>query len=664
MGTCVVMRFCDPPMPYRGVVVGHSDGLNRILFEDDDCAVWSTRYIQTHPDFVSIHEDTVARAAAFDEPWHLVPDWFHDYDPRSDGVELVTAAALELGPGSLTLYCDPSGRSRPALILTVFPLAGTHTAWCKDPSNGVMFFAWPAGGLRTYRPEDLNAPWVVRDSPPVLASAPASLVGAALATHQHALRGRLRAPPFPRRPPGAHHGAKMACHACHSALRPADFPLRCLGSHEPGAHVVGCHQLPRYYCLECLSHDGTHVTLGPRGQDVARPCHHADWAGWQCPDCTFFDAFGRLPVASERDAVSRTCGLRAATDACFARAASSTSNYASVWARLLIIEERLGVPLIQRKPTDPPIPPSRMRILLEYYEEALTPTVGNGPKAGALSLVATVLGHVASLWSVPNPMASEYALRVLRGMRVRLGCVVQRAKPFTVALLKQFLAYMTTLPDTIENLTLSVIAIVSVFGFLRISEALRLRRRHYSHFPRIRFPHIMLELEFCKQDAFAVGSQVLISDAPLCGIPIAAYVDRLLTRLAALRGAPIGPASLLFTLPSGRAISSSWVLSHMRTHLTAMQTAGEPLLANVDVVKDFTTKSFKRGGAASATAATTDIAAVQVHGWVTRRGVENLKRRNIVETYTDIEDALQSIERRHRVTHHMGVDRPAAAPLA
>jgi hypothetical protein len=297
-----------------------------------------------------------------------------------------------------------------------------------------------------------------------------------------------------------------------------------------------------------------------------------------------------------------------------------------------------------------------MRILLEYYEEALTPTVGDGPKAGALSLVATVLGHVAGLWSVPNPMASEYALRVLRGMRVRLGCVVQRAKPLTVALLKKFLSYMTTLPDTLDTLTLSVIAILSVFGFLRISEALRLRRRNYEHYALVDLPHIMLELEFCKQDTFAVGSQVLISDAPLCGIPVAAYVTRLFDRLAAARGAPLAPADLLFTL-EGRALPSSWVLSHMRTHLAAMQLAGEPLLANMDVFKDFTTKSFKRGGATSATASTTDIAAVQVHGWVTRRGVENLKRRNIVETYTDVEDALQSLGRRHAVTHRMGMAR-------
>ena len=142
-----------------------------------------------------------------------------------------------------------------------------------------------------------------------------------------------------------------------------------------------------------------------------------------------------------------------------------------------------------------------------------------------------------------------------------------------------------------------------------------------------------------------------MSDLPTCGIPIGDLVDTLLTRLSAEWFMSDDACLLLPADSSGRAHSGTSVLAALRPHLLAMQAAGEPLLEHVDVAVVITTKSFKRGGASSATDVNPDAAAISVHGWVTRRFVENLKSRHSLETYCDVEVACRSMPRRHRVTH-------------
>ena len=233
---------------------------------------------------------------------------------------------------------------------------------------------------------------------------------------------------------------------------------------------------------------------------------------------------------------------------------------------------------------------------------------------------------------------------------MRLGCVVTRAFAFKVALLLRFLRYMRTQPDTIENAILVVLVILSVFGFLRIGESVRLRLRHYRRYARAAVQYFILELEWCKQDQFAAGSEVVIAAESQSGIHLMAHVDTLIARLDT-EWNMTDPSALLLPLDaSGKAHTGTSVLAALRPHLLAMQAAGEPLLENVDISTVITTKSFKRGGASSATDANPDAAAISVHGWVTRRYVEALKSRSSLETYCDVEVAARNLPRRIRVT--------------
>jgi hypothetical protein len=163
-------------------------------------------------------------------------------------------------------------------------------------------------------------------------------------------------------------------------------------------------------------------------------------------------------------------------------------------------------------------------------------------------------------------------------MRMRLGCVVTRAFAFKVALLLRFLRYMRTQPDTIENAILVVLVILSVFGFLRIGESVRLRLRHYRRYARAAVQYFILELEWCKQDQFAAGSEVVIAAESQSGIHLMAHVDTLIARLDT-EWNMTDPSALLLPLDaSGKAHTGTSVLAALRPHLLAMQAAGEPLL--------------------------------------------------------------------------------------
>ena len=515
----------------------------------------------------------------------------------------------------------------------------------QDPITGTMHRTLVLA-LATYHPDRINTPWYTAEAIEASLPAPSLSIssGAAGAVEGHSI------PPFVRRRAGTHHGEcdRAVCAVCTLPVVSSHYPLRCPGS-SGDRFDDGTHHVPHYFHRECLDLDLTAARVGPRGEVVSTYGPHADFCGFACPSCGFHRAFGRPPTHLADMGVLE-CFKRAHMDSSNSRAHGTTAGYAGVFARILEIELRLGVPLVQRRTTDDPIPPWRISVMLEYYESALTPSTGNGPRASTVSRVFTVLGHVAGQWGVPNPADHDIPRSTLRGMRMRLGCVVTRAFAFKVALLLRFLRYMRTQPDTIENAILVVLVILSVFGFLRIGESVRLRLRHYRRYARAAVQYFILELEWCKQDQFAAGSEVVIAAESQSGIHLMAHVDTLIARLDT-EWNMTDPSALLLPLDaSGKAHTGTSVLAALRPHLLAMQAAGEPLLENVDISTVITTKSFKRGGASSATDANPDAAAISVHGWVTRRYVEALKSRSSLETYCDVEVAARNLPRRIRVT--------------
>ena len=224
-----------------------------------------------------------------------------------------------------------------------------------------------------------------------------------------------------------------------------------------------------------------------------------------------------------------------------------------------------------------------------------------------------------------------------------------------VRLLIRLLVYLQAQPPTFASLVLQVGATLAIFGFLRIGELLRLRRKHVLFQPDEHFPHLIIHLDWCKQDTFQAGCDVIIAAITAAGLNIKRLFDNLTAAMDA-HGA-VAPGALLFTRSvGGDAHTADTFLHLLRTTLSQMQAKGEPLLANVMVQTDITNKSLKRGGCCSATDVLADSTSIAVHGWVTRRQVENIKSRDVVATYSDVEDAIRSLQRRHRVTFLMGSD--------
>ena len=629
---------------------GETVEVTRFVYEDGDLFDASredllSANVQQGVDYTVI-EDWPAVERLLSEDGEPEPEYFEEYDPRGhDDIQELDHTA----PGSIALYPKKhAGRTtaQPLLIRWVSPTG----SWCvgQDPVTGAMCRTLVLA-LAPYHPDRINTPWYTAEAMAAALPSPSLdiVAGAAAAVAGHSI------PPFVRRTAGTRHSDcdRAVCAVCARPVVSADYPLRCPGS-TGDRFDDGAHHVPHFFHRECLDLDLTAARVGPRGEVVSTYGPHADFCGFACPSCGFHRAFGRPPTHLA-DMGILECVKRAHMDSSNSRAHGTTAGYAGIFARILEIEMRLGVPLVQRRPDDDPIPPWRISIMLEYYESALTPSTGNGPRVSTVSRVFTVLGHVAGQWGVPNPAAHDIPRSTLRGMRMRLGCVVTRAFAFKVALLLRFLRYMRTQPNTIENAILVVLVILSVFGFLRIGEAVRLRLRHYRRYARAAVQYFILELEWCKQDQFAAGSEVVIAAESKSGIRLMAHVDTLIARLDT-EWNMTDPSALLLPLDaSGKAHTGTTVLAALRPHLLAMQAAGEPLLENVDIATVITTKSFKRGGAASATDVNPDAAAISVHGWVTRRYVEALKSRSSLETYCDVEVAARNLPRRIRVTAWM-----------
>ena len=74
--------------------------------------------------------------------------------------------------------------------------------------------------------------------------------------------------------------------------------------------------------------------------------------------------------------------------------------------------------------------------------------------------------------------------------------------------------------------------------------------------------------------------------------------------------------------------------------LGIMLEAGEPLLVGVNVDKEITIKSCKRGGAQSTASANPDINAIAAHGWRTRQAAENQSEEGDIMTKSNTTTAL------------------------
>ena len=98
-------------------------------------------------------------------------------------------------------------------------------------------------------------------------------------------------------------------------------------------------------------------------------------------------------------------------------------------------------------------------------------------------------------------------------------------------------------------------------------------------------------------------------------------------------------------------------MEEFRAVLEHLKADGDPEFEHTDI-SSVSLRSLKRGGAASAAAGGAHPAASNVHGWVSRRTVENLRGSSMLETYCDVYDhsVRESLpRRRHQITFIMGV---------
>lgn len=518
--------------------------------------------------------------------------------------------------------------------LHILMIDGVGRAWGVNRARGTCHTV-DLHECRPFTMETLGEAW----EPPTTAAAPSRL--------PKSFGKRSGGIPFNDRP----------CHVCGMKVRDSDFGVQCAGAECPvHIHKGHAHQATRVFHRACIRRNAASA-VGPLGPVTLVPPRHYGFHAYRCTACCVHHM--RLAMggaASPLDAeIARFLGDAMVDEANGALVPATLAGYAGTWYRILDFERMSGLQVLQRSRTQVAPPPRTAQVLLAWWEEVFLEHNGHAAKATTLARVGTVIAWVAKRWAVPNPMFHPIVADTLKGIRKRLGCEVTRAFPMRVRLLIRLLVYLQAQPPTFASLVLQVGATLAIFGFLRIGELLRLRRKHVLFQPDEHFPHLIIHLDWCKQDTFQAGCDVIIAAITAAGLNIKRLFDNLTAAMDA-HGA-VAPGALLFTRSvGGDAHTADTFLHLLRTTLSQMQAKGEPLLANVMVQTDITNKSLKRGGCCSATDVLADSTSIAVHGWVTRRQVENIKSRDVVATYSDVEDAIRSLQRRHRVTFLMGSD--------
>ena len=258
------------------------------------------------------------------------------------------------------------------------------------------------------------------------------------------------------------------------------------------------------------------------------------------------------------------------------------------------------------------------------------------------------------MFGVRDPTVHMAPAAVLRGMRRRMGQAVHRATPFAVPMLTAVLRHLDTRPPTVKSLCLALALILGVFGFLRPSDVFALNRGGVKFVSHPRFPHVLLHLDHSKTDPLWAGAWIILCALTLAGLNIAGRLRRYMAALdAEWAGEPEWP---LFPAGAG---AGRWTAAQFteefRAVLEHLKAEGDPEFEHTDI-SSVSLRSLKRGGAASAAAGGAHPAAINVHGWVSRRTVENLRGSSMLETYCDVFDhsIRESLPRRHQVTFLMG----------
>ena len=667
VGTMVSRLFVGHAQPFRGLLVGYdyvtpdrhvSGGWLAILaFEDGDEMHASDRELHeahvSDPTSVVVGAETVALRA---RRLHPRSDWTEEAEPGA-----------EAGPGVVMLTDRWGLLWRPVVIVRGF----MGVQFVKCPVSGALAVL-PSTALRPFSDVLVGAP-VVGAALPRTVSPPLASRVSLWRCNQGTPAERVAAdaspaisggPLLPSRP-GAHHDriyAWSTCHACAQTVTPMMFPLLCRGSTCPVTRErfpLAGHPLYAFWCRDCLQHD-PNIAHGER-DDVLSVPRHADFAGtFRCPVCVASNLRGRpVALASAPDRTLTELARRAMLDQWHGSLeAASYSTYASMWRRVDIFEAESGLLVLQPSPSDPPVRPDNMALMLEWMYTKSVGRCGGAAKLGILDRTRSAIAHVADARGVPNPGASLVVRNAMKGIKKRIGVAVDRVEPFRLNLLLRLLVHVSAQPQTFQRSRLICAIIVSIFAFLRGHEATRLRWRHIS----IRagdMPTILFRLLWCKQDVYQVGCDVVVCCVTKAGLDIAGHIRAYRAVYVTTFGAA-HPDDLVF--PSTRADGSrcmwptSDYLSDLRAVLSEMQALNEPLLRGVSIMA-FTLKSAKRGGSCEATDANSDINACLVHGWISRRSTHNLKNRCMAETYTDLENAEKHPARRYAVTFLMGTPR-------
>ena len=589
---------------------------HRIIFEDMDSQdTWTAAEIRAE---LFVHAD--ARPAYEAIPQHPDDEWMD-----------AAFESTHVAPGTYALHKDRDGNAAPLRVIIITPRG---TVWGQNPAQGTCVTV-PLDDIMPFRVASMGAAWP-SDAP---------------------LAGPNFAIPRAFKPPrkGIAFEGDPPCHVCKRSVVPNEFGVQCLGGAcDVFALEAAVHEEARYFHRECVAMPAD-TALGPFGITSLIMHPHAGFHSYRCSWCALAECSGTQLNSPTAVIPLHDCLARAAVDAANGGLSKdTTAQYASTWYRVLQFETATAWRILARSQRERTPNARAYMAMLAWYEATFTTTNGYAAKANTLAKVATVVNYVADRFDTRSPARTLAARDMLRGIQRRLGCSVNRAHPFRVCLLVRFLDHIQQRQPSLQNTVLMVGVTLAIFGFLRVGELLRLRRRHV-RFVRedIRFLHVLLHLDWCKQDTFAVGCDILIAATTKTGLEIQKRTAALLDGLTA--AGYIGKAAFLFPRgDDGAPHTPASFLGAVRTALTEMQALGEPLLDHVDIARDVTNKSFKRGGASSASDVNGDGAAIAVHGWVTRRMVENLKSRDIVTTYTDVEDAMKSMERRIRVTFLMG----------
>ena len=662
----VVRQFQGVARPFRGMVVAHQfvqpsvtgtgGWLNLIVFEDGD---------EAHESDDEIAAAAAADSSSFavgrdavrlrDNAWHPHDgEWTEEADPDAD-----------LTPGALMLATEWGPLFRPVIVLA--RVAGM--VFIKCPDTGQLHVVTPEG-LAPFSDENIGAPLaapVVDARAPALATLPPCPVDAWRCNQGSLDDDAHQGPqvlwgPHPRRPRGSHHDELFGwseCMGCRCKVRPSMYPLVCRGAQCPvtrGRMPLSAHNLKAWWCRPCLQHSPD-IAHGER-EDILTVPPHVDFAGeFRCPPCVATNMAGRqLALCGQRDRSLTELARRSILDGMHGGLeASGYTKYAGVMSRLTEFERQSGCCVLQSAPTDPPRAPTAMCWFLEWLYSKTVGRCGGKAKVGVIDQARAAVSFVAAARGVPNPGGSEQVKRVVRGIKKRIGLAVERVEPFRLALLLRLLLRASSQPPSFEQHRLLVAIVLSIFAFLRGHETIRLRWRHIS-VRGGRYPVIELRLLWCKQDVFQVGCIVIICCITKAGLDIQGLLEVYRGLYVAKFGAA-DPDDLVFPAAREGGLRGLWTtgefLGAMRAALSDLKAQNEPLLRGRDV-RDFTLKSCKRGGSCEATDANPDVNACFVHGWMSRRSIENLKKRCIAETYTDIEDASRHLARRYAVTYLMG----------